>query len=409
VLKNPLKQRADYTHKYNAKTGRHGWLRLTPAYSLKVVEEVIQHYEPDQLILDPFCGTGTTALSAAYHGHRAATSDINPFLIWLATAKTRHYTGAAIHSAKQNAENIAGGISRRELTSVIEPPPIHNIERWWSTESIQFLQSLRAGILQVPSDDTGTRDLLLVAFCRAVIERSNAAFNHQSMSFKEAGEHTHSIEEMGESFLRDVDFVLSGAQENPAGSARVIHSDSRSLPDTGLRNVTSVITSPPYVNRMSYIRELRPYMYWLGHLTCGRDAGELDWLAIGGTWGVATSRLTTWERPVGCFQSAQLDQAVSRIAKTENKNGPLLARYVVKYFDDMWDHFKGLKQLLAPGADLHYIVGNSTFYGTLVSAELFYAEMLDALGFHGIECRAIRKRNSKKELVEFDVVAKWGR
>ncbi|WP_322490103.1 hypothetical protein [Chloroflexus sp.] len=37
-----------------------------------------------------------------------------------------------------------------------------------------------------------------------------------------------------------------------------------------------VITSPPYPNRMSYIRELRPYMYWLGYLNNGRDAGELD-------------------------------------------------------------------------------------------------------------------------------------
>jgi hypothetical protein len=36
-----LRQRADYTHKHNVKTGRHGWLRLTPAYSVKVVEEII--------------------------------------------------------------------------------------------------------------------------------------------------------------------------------------------------------------------------------------------------------------------------------------------------------------------------------------------------------------------------------
>jgi hypothetical protein len=31
----------------------------------------------------------------------------------------------------------------------------------------------------------------------------------------------------------------------------------------------------------------RPYMYWLGYLRDGRAAGELDWQAIGGTWGCA--------------------------------------------------------------------------------------------------------------------------
>ena len=82
-----LRQRADYTHKFNLKTGRHGWLRLTPAYSVKVVEETISRYGPRLNVLDPFCGTGTTALCAAAQGHRATTVDINPFLTWLAVSR----------------------------------------------------------------------------------------------------------------------------------------------------------------------------------------------------------------------------------------------------------------------------------------------------------------------------------
>lgn len=150
-------------------------------------------------------------------------------------------------------------------------------------------------------------------------------------------------------------------------------------------------------------------MYWLGYLGSGREAGELDWTAIGGTWGVATSRLTDWERVTGHFESDHLSSALALIAHADNKNGPLLANYVAKYFDDMWSHFQGLTPILAPGAELHYIVGNSKFYGSLVSTELLYAEMLNALGFSGVACRAIRKRNSKKELIEFDVVARWNR
>ncbi|CDH47016.1 hypothetical protein BN874_690066 [Candidatus Contendobacter odensis Run_B_J11] len=73
----------------------------------------------------------------------------------------------------------------------------------------------------------------------------------------------------------------------------------------------------------------------------------------------------------------------------------------------MWVHFRCLTPVLASGAELHYIVGNSTFYGILVSTELLYAEMLTTLGFNEVKCRAMRKRNSKKELVEFDVVARW--
>ena len=86
-----LRQRSDYTHKFNAKLGRYGWLRLTPAYSVKMVEEIVSRYGSDLNVLDPFCGTGTTALSAVYHDHKATTTDINPFLVWLAKAKTGYW------------------------------------------------------------------------------------------------------------------------------------------------------------------------------------------------------------------------------------------------------------------------------------------------------------------------------
>ena len=148
-------------------------------------------------------------------------------------------------------------------------------------------------------------------------------------------------------------------------------------------------------------------MYWLGFLDNGRDAGELDWSTIGGTWGVATSRLIDWDRPGEAFKHPLLDDPMDGIAHHDNKSGKILANYVAKYFDDIWEHFNSLVPVLNAGAELHYIVGNSTFYGVLLSVEKLYAAMLESLGFEDVECRAIRKRNSKKELFEFDVSARW--
>lgn len=402
-----LRQRADYTHKFNAKTGRHGWLRLTPAYSLKIVEELIVNHDKAKRIFDPFCGTGTTALSAAYHGHEGVTTDINPFLIWFAQAKTAHYSARDIGATRDACAKVLDLVLRQAVEPV-PAPPIFNIERWWSPRALVFLRLLRAAVAKATPNSSAQRTLLLIAFCRTLIEQSNAAFNHQSMSFKTDDQLSLELDiDMAGAFAEDVRFVLNGACENPSGVGKVVYGDSRRPSKVVKGPFDLVITSPPYANRMSYIRELRPYMYWLGFLQNGRDAGEMDWTAIGGTWGVATSRLTDWERSAKHFRSEHLSWAVDRIARADNKNGALLANYVAKYFDDMWEHFTDLTNILAPGAELHYIVGNSTFYGSLVSTELLYAEMLAALGFENVECRAIRKRNSKKELVEFDVVATW--
>ena len=78
-----MKQRAELTHKHNRNSGRHGWLRLTPAYSVKLVSDVLAHFDKSAAVLDPFAGTGTTILAAAEQGHAALGVDINPFLVWL--------------------------------------------------------------------------------------------------------------------------------------------------------------------------------------------------------------------------------------------------------------------------------------------------------------------------------------
>ncbi|MBI4769053.1 MAG: SAM-dependent methyltransferase, partial [Chloroflexi bacterium] len=131
------------------------------------------------------------------------------------------------------------------------------------------------------------------------------------------------------------------------------------------------------------------------------QAGELDWQAIGGTWGVATSRLQKWEPDGPVIQHPGLEEVVERIADPS----PLLASYVHKYFADIACHLHSVKSVLAPGAHVYYIVGNSKFYDTLVPVERIYASLLGQMGFCNIQIQTVRKRNSKKELLEFCVQA----
>ncbi len=407
AIPEPLRQRADYTHKYNLKTGRHGWLRLTPAYSVRVVEELMDHTRGHLRVLDPFCGTATTALSAAYHGHDAATTDINPFLVWLGQAKTDYYSAAVLSRTRDACARVLDQV-RCNKGEPAAAPPIYNIERWWPSATLAFLCNLQKAISDSTVEGSQENTLLKVAFCRTLITCSNAAFNHQSMSFKDVPQLDLDAQaDYADLFKTDLSFVLHGASENPEGDVQILLQDARALDELDIELFDLVVTSPPYANRMSYIRELRPYMYWLGFLTNAREAGELDWLAIGGTWGIATSRLNEWQPRKGAYTSPELETTLAKIANPNNANGALLATYIHKYCVDMGAHFGTLRRKLAPGARLHYIVGNSTFYGELLSVERIYAHMMQELGFTDVNIRPIRKRNSKKELVEFDVSARW--
>ena len=382
---------------------------MTPAYSVKVVEEILAQYQEPISVLDPFSGTATTPLCAAMHGHAAVSIDINPFLVWFGSAKIAHYDAESITRSREIAAEIGEAVEAESLPPET-PPPIANVGRWWDERSLKYLCLTKAALARYASEPENVANLLKVAFCKTLIEVSNAAFNHQSMSFKEKkgnpqlefwpDDWLH-----GNSFLENAGEVLCSAELNPAGHARVLLGDSRSMEILGENRFDLLVTSPPYPNRMSYIRELRPYMYWLGYLQEAREAGEMDWQAIGGTWGIATSRLNDWQPSDENYCPENLRAVMEDISRADAKSGPVLAKYVGKYFEDMWMHFKSVREYMKPGAEVHYVVGNSKFYDFVVPVETIYVDMLVRAGFHDARTKVIRKRNSKKELYEFDVTA----
>ena len=149
-------------------------------------------------------------------------------------------------------------------------------------------------------------------------------------------------------------------------------------------------------------------MYWLKFLEEAREAGEMDWKAIGGTWGIATSRLNGWEPEGGNVElPKQLTEVVENIAATDTANAGLLANYVFKYFHDMHLHLMTLPNSLERDAELHYIVGNSTFFGHAVDTPAIMTESMHMLGYSTMGSKIIRKRNSNKALFEYDVSATW--
>lgn len=401
-----VKQRSDYTFKANRSLGRHGWLRLTPAYGVKLVEKLLTSTKRDTIILDPFSGTATTGLVAAEQGNQAFTFDINPFLIWFGNAKYRNYDQDNFIDIFEKVQ-IALKDSKNLIAEDNWTPQIFNIERWWSSYTLKFLSALRiALVIQFGEpEENENYDIVWIGFCRLIIETSSAAFNHVSMSFSDTVIN-HEVECLEELFIEIIKFILNSASSNIGGNAKVLKIDSRTITDNVGFKVNKVITSPPYPNRISYIRELRPYMYWTKFLSQAKEAGELDWLAVGGTWGIATSRLNSWQIEEKALPK-QVFSTVESIRKSGGKNASLLATYVLKYFHDMHLHLSSLRSILADDAELHYIVGNSTFFGNMVDTPALLSESMRLLGYSKIQSEIVRKRNCNKALYEYSISATW--
>lgn len=393
--------RARFTFHGNVRDTRYGWLRLTPAYSVHLVRELLDvRKRPDLPVLDPFCGTGTTLLTCTERGIPCVTLDVNPFLVWLARAKVKSYP----QSALKVATRLIFEMQRSALGRNNAPwlPALFQIEKWWSKPTLHALGRAHATLTSSDAEPAAL-DLAKLAFCRTLISTANVSFGHQSMSFANSGgapkRAAHQVATaLGDSFSP---IAKAAAAALPKTKRRALLGDARKVAHfSGDLRFGTVITSPPYVNRMSYVRELRPYMYWLGYLQQPSDAGELDWKAIGGTWGSATSRVAAWELK-SSLPLTGLNGLVAKIARESD----VLSRYVSKYFFDMLEHVQSISQVVAPGGEVHYIVGNSKFFDVLVPAERLFAEIFELSGFRDAVVVKLRKRTSKRELYEYLVSA----
>ena len=393
----------------NLRDTRYGWLRLTPAYSLHLVKELLNSVDgKPRRVLDPFCGTGTTALVCAEQGISCDTMEINPFLVWLAQTKCHPYSDRDVKGAQAAGARVSKAIGAKSR-STKWVPALHQIDKWWDPMTLQALARARSAIQELNDEQPKqVVDVLNVVFCRTMIEHARVSFGHQSMSFKKATDESPDLPFKGDcldsiiaNWSRFLGTTLASASSQILQVPNVIEGDSRDL-TTKLHvdHYDVVITSPPYPNRMSYIRELRPYMYWLGYLMDGREAGELDWKAIGGTWGCATSNVAKWKSDTNVpLPYDGFDQILKAVAKKSE----VLSKYIHKYFRDIVLHARSLYRVVRTGGVAHYIVGNSKFYDVILPVEEVYSGILSAAGFHLVDCRSIRKRSSKKELFEFVV------
>ena len=88
----PVDARPDFS--LNGDLPRHGWYRFKEGFSAGLVSAFARDYLPPVAgrLLDPFVGSGTTAVEGARLGHFVDGIETSPFMAFMARVKTRDYS-----------------------------------------------------------------------------------------------------------------------------------------------------------------------------------------------------------------------------------------------------------------------------------------------------------------------------
>lgn len=334
--------------KANTKQLTHCFHAYPAMFIPQVAGRLIDTYgKKASVLLDPYCGTGTSLVEANIRNINAIGSDLNPLARLIASAKTSKIPFEKINLQLQKFRNIK--------TDNIPPETlnIRNIDFWFNSEVQQRLAAIKSYIDRI--NNLEVQRFFLVAFSETIRDCSytrNGEFKLYRMNEAQRAKFHPDVFGV---FVAKIERNLVGLQDfsKAVGDAKsyIYSFDSvQGIPHDILSkdSVDIVVTSPPYGDSrttVAYGQFSRFSNEWLGY----KNAARIDRSLMGGM----RSKTII---PLGYDI---LDEAISIIAK----KCPKRATEVCGFYRDYRQSIENVASVIRPGGVACYVVGNRRVRG----------------------------------------------
>ena len=398
----------------------HDWYRFVLSYPPHLVRQLIERFHLDQtdLLLDPFCGTGTTLIEAKLRGIPSIGCDAHPLAVLVSRVKTcfelncrdlRSALRRILATGERQMLRHNLGLLSFETAFVREKPGdgyrLTDDEQrllpagFMSERPLLRLLILRDGIERHAMDEAA-RNFFFVALSH-VIARGAGNFAFGPEIYRTRPKEDYDV--LGH-FARHAElmiFELEGLQK--ADMEKVpsdVHADDARELRTISAPVSAVITSPPYPNEKDYTRTTRVESLLLKLFSDRADLrGVKESLLRSNTRNVFVNDRDGDE--VAEFSSInavcqQIERRRQELGKTSGFER-LYHKVVAHYFGGMRRHFRALYKKAHPGANLAYVVGDQlSFLMVPVRTAALLSEVAAAEGFRTRAIELWRERIGTK-------------
>ncbi len=410
----------------------HSWYQFVLGYPPHLVRYYIYKFgiNTKHLVLDPFCGTGTTNLECKKLRINSLGLEANPVVYFASRIKTEwQLSTPELHQAFREvittasasfekyglSENVSLFVQPQKGKPLSIEPTLTEDQRavlpkdFISPKPLRRVLILKECIEQV--EDCKIRDLFMLALANLVVNHAgNVAFGPEIYTTKPKND-VHILD----FFYKLIDRMICDLDSQPtvAGTADIVHGDARRVSDyfpnhSGEVNFT--ITSPPYPNEKDYTRTTRLESVILGFVSSKTGLRNLKELLLR-----SNSRnifVTDNDKDyVKSFDSinriaSEIEEERINLKKTSGFE-KMYHKIVRHYFGGMYLHFQSLKPLLASEARLAYVVGDQmSFFRTHIPTAKILAEIAESLGYkvEEIELWRTRLATATKAQIEENVL-----
>jgi tRNA G10 N-methylase Trm11 len=256
----------------NKKEPIHNWYYFKEEFSKKLVDIFIDKFNLDKnsLVLDPFCGIGTTLLACKQRGIKSIGFDVSPFFVFVSNVKTRDY----------DLDKLKEAISYAFKWKFERPEKISKekfIRKVFSKYTLEDTIFYKNKILEI--EDKRIRNFLLLALIDSSIKASWITKDGAVIKREKRGKPP--LKMFFKNKVKKMFKDLKKADIKPT-SVLVEVGDARKL-NLEDNSIDAVITSPPYLNKIEYtkIYNIENYLFDFPEIkshigSSTEDASDLD-------------------------------------------------------------------------------------------------------------------------------------
>lgn len=324
----------------------------------------------DEIVLDPFGGSGTVALETILSGRNALYADANPLGRLITAVKTRSVDLASLAAA---TAAVRDGFRRSRARKL---PDVVNLQKWFDPGITSDLVRLRAAIDAL--EDETLRDFMRVTFS-AVTRKASNSDPRFSVPVRyrdgEARNKQSAIDLFDAQLEANVARISALGQVAPLGTAALAGIDARHLttllggrlPDD---SVGMIISSPPYASAQKYVRAVSLSLGWLD-LAPSNGLRRLEDQTIGREHHAKAS----WDH-VGLTGIDHADALIQTIAKENASRAKIVSTYLI----EMRAALTEAVRVLRPGGCFVLVIGDNTVCGRRFASSEYLRLMLEGMG-----------------------------
>jgi DNA modification methylase len=381
----------------------HRWYDFVLGYPDHLVTDILSMLSVgrDQIVMDPFCGTGTTSIECAKHRIRSVGVDANPFAVFAANIKCSfNINPEELNRAADRVEHRYRRILETDENFSTDVTYLYlnesgMIERGWiSPKPLRQALALREAIRRGRKPEL--IDPLMLALAADLAQKTgNMKYGPQIYKgrVKLDSDPLPYFRSRIKSMVEDLEDRKTVSRFAPA---IIEFGDTRYCENIigNKQSIDYVICSPPYPTEHDYTRHMRLELAFTDSVKNVSGLREIKRLMIrSNTKGLykGDDDAVLAAVSAGVEAAAKLIEAavIDKVSKFE-KFYPWVVR---EYFGGMSRHFQSILPFLKSGAKAAYVVGDQAAYARVpIQTALLLGELAEHAGFRVKEIKLWRRR-----------------